>query len=98
MEQSLLSRDSALGAMMEKGKILLSLLHSPSITENMDRLQSDYRELCNTARVRQAHTQTEEKQHVIRYISLYLGFKKKKKKVAMATVTAWKTVGILKRR
>lgn len=57
LEQSLLSRDSALNAMMEKGKTLLSLLHSPSITENMGRLQSDYRELCNTARVRPAHTQ-----------------------------------------
>lgn len=61
LEQSLLSRDSALSAMMEKGKTLLSLLHSPSIMENMDRLQSDYRELCDTARVRQAHTQMEEK-------------------------------------
>lgn len=56
LEQSLLSRDSALSAVMEKGKTLLSLLHSPSIMENLDGLQSDYQELRNTARVRRAHT------------------------------------------
>ncbi|MCJ8743979.1 hypothetical protein PDJAM_G00100910, partial [Pangasius djambal] len=67
LEQSLLSRDSALSAMMEKGKTLLSLLHSPSITENMDRLQSDYRELCNSARTQvqklEAHVKKQEEYH-----------------------------------
>ncbi|KAF4071108.1 hypothetical protein AMELA_G00281340 [Ameiurus melas] len=67
LEQTLLSRDSALSAMMEKGKVLLSLLHSPSITENMDRLQSDYRELCNTARTQvqkmEAHVKKQEEYH-----------------------------------
>ncbi|XP_060722109.1 nesprin-1 isoform X2 [Tachysurus vachellii] len=67
LEQTLLSRDSALSAMMEKGKTLLSLLHSPSITENMDRLQSEYQELCNTVRSRvqklEAHVKKQEEYH-----------------------------------
>ncbi|GAA6076171.1 nesprin-1 isoform X1, partial [Tachysurus ichikawai] len=67
LEQTLLSRDSALSAMMEKGKTLLSLLHSPSITENMDRLQSEYQELYNTVRSRvqklEAHVKKQEEYH-----------------------------------
>lgn len=72
LEQALLSRDSALSAVMEKGKTLLSLLHSPSIMENMDRLQSDYQELCNAARVRQAYTQPERtKTEAVHFTSLH---------------------------
>ncbi|XP_048062412.1 nesprin-1 isoform X1 [Megalobrama amblycephala] len=49
-EHSLLSRDSALSFVLEKGESLLTLLHSPSITDNMTRLQADYQELCGSAR------------------------------------------------
>uniref|UniRef100_A0A8C1T6X1 Spectrin repeat containing, nuclear envelope 1a n=1 Tax=Cyprinus carpio TaxID=7962 RepID=A0A8C1T6X1_CYPCA len=48
--QMLLSRDSAVSFVLEKGETLLTLLHSPSITDNMTRLQADYQELCSSAR------------------------------------------------
>uniref|UniRef100_A0A8C1K642 Spectrin repeat containing, nuclear envelope 1a n=1 Tax=Cyprinus carpio TaxID=7962 RepID=A0A8C1K642_CYPCA len=50
VEQMLLSRDSAVSFVLEKGETLLTLLHSPSITDNMTRLQADYQELCSSAR------------------------------------------------
>ncbi|TRY57107.1 hypothetical protein DNTS_023982 [Danionella cerebrum] len=50
VEQTLISRDSAVSFVLEKGETLLSLLHSPSITENMSKLQADYQELCSSAR------------------------------------------------
>ncbi|XP_067272909.1 nesprin-1 isoform X4 [Pseudorasbora parva] len=50
VEHSLLSRDSAVSFVLEKGESLLTLLHSPSITDNMSRLQADYQELCGSAR------------------------------------------------
>lgn len=51
VEQTLLSRDSAVSFVIEKGETLLTLLHSPSITDNMTRLQTDYQEMCCSARV-----------------------------------------------
>ncbi len=51
VEQTLLSRDSAVSFVLEKGETLLTLLHSPSITDNMSRLQADYKELCGKAKV-----------------------------------------------
>uniref|UniRef100_A0A8C2KL13 Spectrin repeat containing, nuclear envelope 1a n=1 Tax=Cyprinus carpio TaxID=7962 RepID=A0A8C2KL13_CYPCA len=50
VEQTLLSRDSAVSFVLEKGETLVTLLHSPSITDNMIRLQADYQELCGSAR------------------------------------------------
>ncbi|XP_016311636.1 nesprin-1-like isoform X6 [Sinocyclocheilus anshuiensis] len=50
VEQTLLSRDSAVSFVLEKGETLVTLLHSPSITDNMTRLQADYQELCGSAR------------------------------------------------
>uniref|UniRef100_A0A8B9L4Z7 Spectrin repeat containing, nuclear envelope 1a n=1 Tax=Astyanax mexicanus TaxID=7994 RepID=A0A8B9L4Z7_ASTMX len=50
VEQALLSRNSAVSSVLEKGETLLSLLHSPSIKENMDRLQTDYKGLRTAAR------------------------------------------------
>ncbi|XP_043075052.1 nesprin-1 isoform X1 [Puntigrus tetrazona] len=50
VEQTLLSRDSAVSFVLEKGETLLTLLHSPSITDNMTKLQADYKELCGSAR------------------------------------------------
>jgi len=51
VELLLVSRDSAVSFVLEKGESLLTLLHSPSITDNMTRLQADYKELCGSARV-----------------------------------------------
>ncbi|XP_052391485.1 nesprin-1 isoform X1 [Carassius gibelio] len=50
VEQTLRSRDSAVSSVLEKGETLVTLLHSPSITDNMIRLQGDYQELCGSAR------------------------------------------------
>uniref|UniRef100_A0A8C1U557 Spectrin repeat containing, nuclear envelope 1a n=1 Tax=Cyprinus carpio TaxID=7962 RepID=A0A8C1U557_CYPCA len=50
VEQTLLSRDSAVSFVLEKGETLVTLLHSPSITDNMIRLQADYQELCGSTR------------------------------------------------
>lgn len=55
VEQMLLSRDSAVSFVLEKGETLLTLLHSPSITDNLTRLQTDYQELCFSARVTDIH-------------------------------------------
>uniref|UniRef100_A0A8B9L0L9 Spectrin repeat containing, nuclear envelope 1a n=1 Tax=Astyanax mexicanus TaxID=7994 RepID=A0A8B9L0L9_ASTMX len=59
----LLYKDSVL----EKGETLLSLLHSPSIKENMDRLQTDYKGLRTAARAQvqklEGHVKKQEAYH-----------------------------------
>ncbi|TSR99415.1 Nesprin-1 [Bagarius yarrelli] len=70
LEQSLLSRASALSAMMEKGKTLLSLLHSPSINQIMEQLQSDYQELCITARTRVQNLEAQVKKQEVYHTEL----------------------------
>ncbi|XP_062858462.1 nesprin-1 isoform X4 [Trichomycterus rosablanca] len=67
VEQALMSRDSAVSAVLEKGKTLLHHLYSPSITENLDRLQDEYKELCAAARTQvqkiEAHVKKQEAYH-----------------------------------
>uniref|UniRef100_A0A8B9RI12 Spectrin repeat containing, nuclear envelope 1a n=1 Tax=Astyanax mexicanus TaxID=7994 RepID=A0A8B9RI12_ASTMX len=65
VEQALLSRNSAVSSVLEKGETLLSLLHSPSIKENMDRLQTDYKGLRTAARVQklEGHVKKQEAYH-----------------------------------
>uniref|UniRef100_A0AAR2JHF7 Spectrin repeat containing, nuclear envelope 1b n=1 Tax=Pygocentrus nattereri TaxID=42514 RepID=A0AAR2JHF7_PYGNA len=67
VEQALLSRNSAVSSVLEKGENLLSHLHSPSIRENMDRLQANYKELCTAARAQvqrlEGHVKKQEVYH-----------------------------------
>ncbi|XP_022518839.2 nesprin-1 isoform X7 [Astyanax mexicanus] len=67
VEQALLSRNSAVSSVLEKGETLLSLLHSPSIKENMDRLQTDYKGLRTAARAQvqklEGHVKKQEAYH-----------------------------------
>ncbi|XP_073712130.1 nesprin-1 isoform X2 [Misgurnus anguillicaudatus] len=67
VEQTLLSRDSAVSFVLEKGETLLTLLHSPSITDNLTRLQTDYQELCCSARTHvqrlEGHVKKQEAYH-----------------------------------
>lgn len=38
-------------SVIEKGEALLEIVHDPNISENMTKLQNDYQDLCNTAKV-----------------------------------------------
>lgn len=45
------SHESSVKSVIEKGEALLEIVHDPTIRENMTKLQNDYQELCNKAKV-----------------------------------------------
>lgn len=38
-------------SVIEKGEALLEIVHDPTIRENMTKLQNDYQDVCNKAKV-----------------------------------------------
>lgn len=45
------SHESTVNSVIEKGEALLEIVHDPTISENMTKLQNDYHDLCNKAKV-----------------------------------------------
>lgn len=45
------SHESSVKSVIEKGEALLEIVHDPTIRENMTKLQNDYQDLCNKAKV-----------------------------------------------
>lgn len=45
------SHEPAIKFVIEKGEALLETVRDPTISENMTKLQTDYQDLCNTAKV-----------------------------------------------
>lgn len=45
------SHESSVRSVIEKGEALLEIVHDPTVSENMTKLQNDYQDLCNKAKV-----------------------------------------------
>ena len=45
------SHESAVRSVIEKGEALLDTVRDPTISDNMSRLQTDYKDICTTAKV-----------------------------------------------
>ncbi|XP_037550764.1 nesprin-1 [Nematolebias whitei] len=54
IQQTVKSHESAVKSVVEKGEVLLEVIHDPTISENMKKLQADYQDLCLAA---QTHVQ-----------------------------------------
>ncbi|XP_052352542.1 nesprin-1-like isoform X4 [Oncorhynchus keta] len=50
IQQTVHSHESAVRSVVEKGEVLLDMVCDPTIRDNMNRLQTDYQELCTAAK------------------------------------------------
>uniref|UniRef100_A0A8C7KDH8 Spectrin repeat containing, nuclear envelope 1b n=1 Tax=Oncorhynchus kisutch TaxID=8019 RepID=A0A8C7KDH8_ONCKI len=51
IQQTVQSHESAVRSVVEKGEVLLDMVCDPTIRDNMNRLQTDYQELCTASQV-----------------------------------------------
>ncbi|RXM34940.1 Nesprin-1 [Acipenser ruthenus] len=63
IQQTVLSHESSLKSVIEKGQALLDTIRDPSVSNNMNKLQAEYHELCNIARTHVQNLVTKVKEH-----------------------------------
>ncbi|RXM34120.1 Nesprin-1 [Acipenser ruthenus] len=63
IQQTVLSHESSVKSVIEKGRALLDIIRDPSVSNNMNKLQSEYHKLCNIAVTHVQNLVTRVKEH-----------------------------------
>ncbi|XP_078239370.1 nesprin-1 isoform X9 [Pogona vitticeps] len=63
IQQIVLSHEPSIKSVAEKGNSLLELVHDPNVAENIQKLWTEFQELCNTAKTYVASLEVKVKQH-----------------------------------
>ncbi|KAM6459267.1 nesprin-1-like [Liasis olivaceus] len=63
VQQTILSHEPLIKSVMEKGECLLELICDANLAENIQKLQNEYQELCNIAKIQVASLEEKVRQH-----------------------------------
>ncbi|XP_013912844.1 PREDICTED: nesprin-1-like [Thamnophis sirtalis] len=63
VQQTILSHEPLIKSVVEKGESLLELICDTNVAKNIQKLQNEYQELCNTAKMQVASLEEKVKQH-----------------------------------